>query len=614
MCGIAGAFQVSEDPGVLLNRVKTMTDLLQHRGPDFRDVDQFEDLTLGHSRLSIIDTSEAAHQPFKDVSRKKALVFNGEIYNYRVLKKDLENRGELFKSESDTEVLFHMLSNIGIEAVQRLNGMFAFAWWDQQENKLTLVRDRYGIKPLYYTFQQDGLYFASEIRALKPAVDFRLNQKQLNRLLTLQSVHGEETAIEGINELAPGTMLTFDADGNYEITNWFEPEPVFNQKKDPEITEEDVRTQFFKAVEKRLISDVPIGAFLSGGVDSSAVVAAMAQQSSSPVKTFTVGFDDERFDERLFAKKVADRYNTNHQEILLSEKEILGMVPDAITSMDTPSGDAVNTYIVSRMTREGGLTVALSGLGGDELFSGYPSFKVWNTLRKFKFAGNIPAGLRSKIMNMMPGKSIQKDKLRTILSGSIKPAELVYRMRQVFTDKLITELGKQPIDWIGTFAAEINRPQDQLTFTEMFLYCEPLLLKDTDQMSMASALEVRVPFLDHEFMNFVMKIPTHKRRYGYRKYSKGFFVDALKNDIPEECYNRPKSGFVLPMENWMKNDLKDFTLQGLHTPELQDLFGEQRLNTIYKRFTEGNRNVSWSRIWLLSVLGHWMHKNRVSVS
>lgn len=611
MCGIAGGFENNSDARKMLDKVSAMTDRIQHRGPDFSDVQQFGEVTFGHSRLSIIDTRDVANQPFSDSLKKNALIFNGEIYNYKVLKKELQRKGEHFKTKSDTEVLFQLLRHEGLKCLDRLNGMFAFAWWNTDTQELHLVRDRLGIKPIYYTFQKSGLYFASELRALKPVTDFRFDHKQLNRLLSLQSVPGENTAIEGIQELRPGHLLSIDTSGNYKITQWYDVESVFNQPKNESITPEDIRTQFFKSVKRRLVSDVPIGAFLSGGIDSSAVVAAMAQQSESQVKTYSVGFDDERFDERNYAKLVAQRYETDHTEIMLNNEQVLEMVTDAVSAMDTPSGDAVNTFIVSKVTKQSGLTVALSGLGGDELFSGYPSFKYWQMIKKMRFAGKISSNVRKKILQLIPGQSIQKEKLRKILSGSLTAPELVYRMRQVFTDEMLVKLNIEPLNWLGTYASEINTPQDQLTFSELFLYCQPLLLKDTDQMSMASALEVRVPFLDHEFLKLVMQLPQKKRKFGYRDYAKGFFVDALKKDIPEECYRRSKAGFVLPMQNWIKNELKDFTLDGLHTSENHQLLGEQKLNHLYEQFTSDKPEVSWSRIWLLSVLGHWLHKNKV---
>ncbi len=613
MCGIAGAFDTQSDSLKVMERVKNMTALLGHRGPDYSSVQTLGDAVFGHSRLSIIDTSNESNQPFLGANRKTALTYNGEIYNFKALRSVLQGEGAHLKTDGDTEVLLHLLNRHKLAALPKLNGMFAFGYWDSVSKSMLLVRDRLGIKPLYYTFKSGGLYFASELRALKPVIDAKLNHAQLSRFLSLQSVPGEQTIFDEVHELPPGHYLKYDQHGKYEVTPWYNLLDVLNQEKKEEITPEGLRNQFFKAVQRRLVSDVPIGAFLSGGVDSSAVVAAMAQQSKSPVKTFSVGFEDEAFDERIFATEVANLYKTDHQEIVLSEKEVLDSITEAVLAMDTPTGDAVNTFIVSKFTKQSGLTVALSGLGGDELFSGYPSFSTWNYLKNVRWASKAPHKFRKFLSGIIPGSGIQSAKIKSLLSGSITPAEVVYRLRQVFTDDMVSKLGIEPWQWLSVFGTDIIKPQDELSYAELQLYCSPVLLKDTDQMSMAHALEVRVPFLDHEFLSFVSQIPVSRRKAVRGKWPKWYFIEALKNDIPESTYQRKKAGFVLPMDRWMKKELLDFTMTGLQTKAMKELFSNKYLDTLTKDFFEETGKTSWSRIWLLSVLGNWIEKNTISL-
>lgn len=611
MCGITGALDTNSDPLVVMQRVKQMTTLVGHRGPDFSSVKTLDTTVFGHSRLSIIDVSSASHQPFIGVRKNSALTYNGEIYNFKILRKRLQDEGDVFNTDGDTEVLHHLMLRFGLDALPKLHGMFAFGFWNAAQKRLLLVRDRMGIKPLYYTFFKGGLYFSSEIRALAPVIDFRLNRRQLNRFLALQSVPGEETLVEGIKEVPPGHALIYDADGSFSVQAWYDPIAVWNQEKDEAITPNLIRKQFFTAVKRRLISDVPIGAFLSGGIDSSAVVAAMAQQSSKPVKTFSIGFKDADFDERSYATEVAKKFETDHTEIVLSSDEILENVPKAVSALDTPSGDAINTYIVSAYTRKSGLTVALSGLGGDEFFSGYPSFALWRKLAPFRWMSKTPAISRRVLSRLIPDKDAGSDKLKSLIAGSFTPGEIVYRSRQVLTDAMMTKLGVIPMEWLGAFGADVKHDQDAISYAEFMLYCIPVLLKDTDQMSMASALEVRVPFLDHEFFSTIARIPTEKRSPKYGNWPKWFFVKAMENDIPESCYKRPKAGFVLPMESWMKNELEEYTRNGLNMDVMQDVFGKASLEQFSNLFFRQDSHISWSRIWLLSVLGNWMKTNSI---
>lgn len=602
-----------------------MNKALTHRGPDAEGVFNGNGICLGHRRLSIIDLSQAANQPMSDPSGRYTLVFNGEIYNYKELRKSLN--GYAFVSESDTEVLLAGLIHTGTAFLSACNGMFSLAFWDAQKEELLLARDRLGIKPLYYARVGDKFIFSSEIRAILSSglVPKRMNEAVLGEYLRYQTVHGSNTMVEGIFGLPAGTFMSVNQDEEYVGAYW---NLVNNAELLPSnLTYQDakqlIKTRFEKAVSRRLVSDVPFGAFLSGGIDSSAIVAVASQKVSTPLRTFTVVFDDDQYSEAQFAKMVAEKYHTDHREIKLSPHTLIDQLPEAITAMDHPTGDGINTYVVSKAAKEAGITMVLSGLGGDELFAGYPVFQQISQLQQMKWLLSFPKWARRAIgqirANARPGVGAQKT--IDVICEDYFDVEYAYQYsREVVskqTNKSLLTLpphGSNSVFNIVHQGVGYGTPGFQLpflskiTYAEIVTYLQSVLLRDTDQMSMASALEVRVPFLDHELVQAVMAIPD---KFKYPTTPKSLFVDAMGELLPPEIVNRPKMGFTFPWDGWMRNELKEFCGDQILALGQRPQFNQEALSRRWDDFLRGDKYVSWSRIWYLSILEAWLSKNEL---
>ncbi len=609
MCGITGI----AGPGTAVDRrrratVVKMTRLLAHRGPDAEGIFESEKVALGHRRLSIIDLSEQANQPMSDAGGRYTIVFNGEVYNFREVRKRLGNYP--FRTNCDTEVVLAAFKAWGPGCLAHFNGMFAFAIWDDEEEALFLVRDRLGIKPLYFSLQGGQLFFASEIRSLIHGAGLKkvLNRQSLSRYLAFQAVHPPETLVEGIQQLQPGEWAVF-RNGKIEKKKYWEPQARSPIIGDCATAKEQVKFLLGKAVERRLVSDVPLGAFLSGGIDSSAIVALMAQASERAVETFSVVFDEQKFDESEFSGLVAKRFKTRHHPILLRPADFLESLPDALAAMDTPSGDAINTYVVSKVTKAAGITVALSGLGGDELFMGYgPYFKSLR-LGRMPLFWHLPASLRKMAMKLagafMPGH--QREKLQEIAASGSSADQLLPAFRKVLTEASLRKMGLQPPLLNGRFRPDERLPvYSRLTVADLALYTQDVLLKDTDQMSMAHALEVRVPFFDHELVEYVLRISDGCKHPGYPKQ---LLVEALGGLLPKEVVFRKKQGFDLPWKVWMKGALKPFCEARLDRLSQRNLFDFAHVQQLWATFLSGKNDTLWSRIWVLVVLEDWLERN-----
>jgi asparagine synthase (glutamine-hydrolysing) len=376
-----------------------MAERMSHRGPDADGVYQHKNCTLGHRRLSIIDLDSRSNQPFTDVSGRYTVVFNGQIYNFKEIKAMLPEYP--FRTTSDTEVIVAAYAKWGLQCVERMHGMFAFAIYDAVEESLFLARDRFGVKPLYYALYQDVFLFASEVRALLSTglVSKKLDHQGVHELLMFQSAACPNSIVEGVKQLHPAHYAVLKNGRLEEKRYW-----MFGASANGVATNythacKEVRRLFFESVERRMISDVPLGAFLSGGIDSSAIVAAMSQ-IRAPVNTFSIVFSEPEYDESEYSDLMAQKYATRHHRLLLSPGEFLSELPNALDAMDSPSADGMNTYIVSKLTRKAGVTVALSGLGGDELFAGYPNFRVWHKLHRTGFF-ILPRVMRRLIASKM---------------------------------------------------------------------------------------------------------------------------------------------------------------------------------------------------------------------
>ncbi len=620
MCGIAGI----SGKWMQENHLKwldAMKGAMQHRGSDDHGSIQWDDCSLGHQRLSIIDTSSDGHQPMVDGSENVVVVYNGEIYNFIELRQLLKGNYE-FKTDSDTEVLIAAYLRWGREFVNYLNGMFAIAIYDKQLHELLLIRDRVGEKPLYFFEKNQTLFFASEIRSLLATGESSavVDQEALVQYVTYQTVWNPLTIVHGIFSLLPGEMRVWK-DGGWIMTKRYWnvqdiPSVKENRSKDEVVKE--VRSHLDRSVQWRMRCDVSFGAFLSGGVDSSAVVGLMSQFSQQPISTFSIGFDDSRFDESEYAQIVASRYATNHHPIQLTTEYFLDSVLPALDAMDHPSGDGVNSFVVAKVTREQGIKMALSGSGGDEVFGGYPIFHrimQSRSLRKMippiAFNGPILETLLSKRWN-----KVQVNRLLPLLRSKRRSDELVFASDRMMIDthllQDIVNIADQ--SWLPANhwkSQDSDHLYQSISAAEMNAYLSHVLLRDADQMSMAHTLEVRVPLIDHELVEFVLSLPDE---YKVGKWDKSLLIQATKDLIPETSYNRKKKGFVFPWESWIKGPLRSFCESELLGLKDIPIFEAVGLEENWNRFIAGDNQIPWNYFWYLVVLSHWMKKNNVKFS
>jgi asparagine synthase (glutamine-hydrolysing) len=621
MCGIAGI--LTRDP--LSDAAKplgAMTDALAHRGPDSQGHWVSGSVALGHRRLSILDLSDSGRQPMIDADRRFVIVFNGEIYNYVELRAQLESRYS-FRTSSDTEVLLAAWREWGEAALPRLYGMFAFAIWDTREECLWLAVDRLGVKPIYYADLGDGIVFASEVRGVLASglVERRLNRDALGDFLGYQTVPAPDTLVAGVQMLLPGHVMRL-SQGRSETRCWWNlPAEVkpFPAGQDYPSTVRKVRDLLQAAVARRMIADVPLGAFLSGGIDSSAIVALMAHASTKPVETFSVIFEEKEFDESTWSGIVARKFNTRHHPILLKPTDFLAELEPALAAMDHPSGDGPNSYVVSKATKAAGVTVALSGLGGDELFAGYPFFRQLPRLQR-SVVMRLPLAVRrlaAGLARHLPGGR-RGAKLADVLSlrgTSLWDILPVYR--RVFPEAVARRLltfaprtANAATRWLQHHADEIKGLPllGQISAVEMGCYMQNVLLRDTDQMSMAHALEVREPFLDHDLVEYVIGIPD---AFKEPTTPKRLLVDALGDDLPPEVWQRRKMGFTFPWAHWLRHDLRGLCESRLGSLRHREIFHAAEIDHLWHAFVAGDPKVVWLQIWLLVVLEDWMSRNGI---
>jgi asparagine synthase (glutamine-hydrolysing) len=625
MCGISGFVPFKLTPEEAGQVVDRMNARLAHRGPD--NTGRWRDgaTCLGHTRLSIIDLSEQSNQPFRSEDGRYVIVYNGELYNYRELRLLLQRATHgsneqpyFFKTQSDTEVVLAAFIRWGNNCLSRFNGMFAFAIYDTTEKKLFIARDRMGVKPLYYYYGDQGLAFASEIRAIihSGIKRFSLNLSALPEYLMYQTVFAPATMVKGISMLLPGHFLEYTG-GKAAVTRYYDLHAIAPAETSPyDKICDKVLSLLTASVERRLIADVPFGAFLSGGIDSSAVVALMSRVSTEKVNTFNVSFDESDFSEARYARLIAKKYNTRHHEISLRPEDFLSRLPDALAAMDHPSGDGPNTYVVSRATKEAGITMALSGIGGDELFAGYDIFRRMASLQKRSWVNAVPHVLRSTAAAFIGARKNV---------GSLKTAELLrekelsfvsaYKYsRSVFSKKQLLELvpGSLPYQRVDQILSAIPQRNGQLltavSLAETETYLQNVLLRDTDQMSMAVALEVREPFLDHHLVEYVLSLRDETK---FPHTPKKLLTDSLGDLLPPEIINRPKMGFTLPWKHWLKAEMRSFCETRIEDFARRGLCDPAAVTGLWRRFLEGDPLVSWSRVWHIVVLSHWMDANNI---
>ena len=580
MCGICGKINFTGKP-VEEGLLRAMAETLTHRGPDDEGVYIGGSVGLGHRRLSVIDLSKAAHQPMPNEDETLWIVYNGEVYNFEELKEELLAKGHRFRSHSDTEVILHLYEEEGAKSVERLRGMFAFAIWDTKKKELFLARDRTGQKPLFYRIddKDETFHFASEIKAIlkDPTVKARPDLTAIDHYMTWQCVPAPYSAFDGIKKLPPAHYMTIK-DGKAKLTRYWRLD--YTPKLD--MTESEIKSKLVyemrEAVKLRMISDVPLGAFLSGGVDSSAVVALMAEVSNQPIKTFAIGFKDAAYNELSYAKIIAERFKTNHTEFII-EPNALEILPKLVWHYGEPFADssAIPTYYVSQLARDK-VTVALNGDGGDESFAGYERYMA-NELsdRITRFLPKPLARLMLMIAMKLPHGTSPKNTLwraKRFLQGSLKTPEMRNAdwmghfspeiKRELYTSDLLDKLSESlPYDaYLKRFSeTDAVSSLDKLLYNDINSYLPEDLLVKVDVASMASSLEARSPFLDHKFMEFAATIPSSLKLKG--RTTKYILKEALRGILPDNILFRPKMGFAVPIDRWFKNELKEMAYDTL---------------------------------------------------
>lgn len=624
MCGICGRFERSPlraaDPRI----VTGMADRLRHRGPDDSDVWSDGPVALGHTRLSIIDL-EGGAQPLANERGSVRIVFNGEIYNYRSLGEDLRARGHRFRTQSDTEVIVHAYEEWGRSAVTKLVGMFAFALWDDDRQRLLLVRDRLGIKPLFYWIGDDGtVAFASEIRSLlaTPELDAQPDLSAIDQYLGLQYVPIPRSGLEGVRKLPPAHTLTFEADST-SLWEYWTPDPVGSPDLGRSVACEQLRSTLTEAVSSHLVSDVPIGSFLSGGVDSGVVTALMARSSAGPVRAITVGFDDAEFDERSEAAVVARRYGCSHRKRRV-DVDAEAAFRHVVRHLDEPFGDwsAIPTYLVAEAARKD-VKVVLSGDGGDELFGGYARHRVQRLERLVRgTTDGLPPELVRRLADLYPSgwpgaASVRNLGLPFVHALARKHAHgffaSVEDRNRLYGPALRDHLhpGSDGIEsYVEPFRRHFDRVEDwdplaAALYVELKTYLVDDILTKVDRMSMAHSLEVRVPFLDHRVVELALAIPP-AMKVGWtrgKKILRWTFEDLL----PSEQWRRRKRGFDIPAASWLRGKLKsvaaDHLLDGslaargiVRQPEVERLWEEhQQVHADHSR-----------KLWALLMLEAWL--------
>lgn len=620
MCGIAGligleAWQHQE-------AVQLMTNAMVRRGPDGGGfyVAESGQCVLGHRRLSILDLSSASAQPMTSSDGRYHLSYNGEIYNFSVLRSQLEQSGIQFHSKGDTEVLLHVLATWGVQGLARVNGMFALALWDERERTLLLARDRFGQKPLYWARVSQGIVFASEIRAMLASglVPAKLDQAGLQGYLSYGAVQEPKTIIQSVQALPRGCYLLLSAESKDSIHRL----PKLNNSLRIASVGE-LRDLFAAAVNRHLISDVPVGCFLSGGLDSSAIVAAAVHGQQSELHTLSVVFPDAiELSEQSYANNIAEKYHTRHQEIPINNDELRVLSEKAIHAMDQPTGDAVNTFIVAHAASQAGLKVALSGLGGDELFGGYPSFTDVPMMIKYHTALRPVGLLFTQAAGILDAWNRRNGKRKDFFEAPRSVLNAYLTRRRAFTSRQLGALCHMyaQAEWISGVPAETSSGleartrgmalPDAIAFLELEFYLGNMLLRDTDTMGMWHSLEIRAPFLDAEFSEAILSLDPDVRIP--RKLSKWKLVEILGDWLPAGLAQRPKQGFVLPFERWLSGSWRNDVEAGLKALPKLAPFDDHAIQDLWTAFLKAPAHVGWFRVWQLYVLSQYLRCNRLA--
>ena len=621
MCGIAGEIyadpQARPDPGLVARMCRSIS----YRGPD--DTGSFVDgpLALGMVRLSIIDL-EAGHQPISSEDGSVTVVFNGEIYNFKELRGLLEAKGHRFKTRSDTEVIVHLYEEHRERFVEHLRGMFAIALWDRTKRRLLLVRDRLGVKPLYYWADSRRLLFGSEIKAIlqDPKVLRTPDFKGLDQMMRYGYTAPPTTCFDGIRELPPASILSYEQ-GRVQVHPYWDLRFEAANTYDEANSREELRALLREAVRLRMRSDVPLGALLSGGIDSALVVAMMSELSDEPVKTFSIGFEDQRFSELPSARQLSTHHGTDHHEHIVTP-QIIGLLPTLIRHHDAPFYDAsaIPTYYVCQMAREH-VTVALSGDGGDELFAGY---NLYLADKAAEYYGKIPTWLRngvlSPVANWIPESdhyvNIGRVAREFVRAGSLRREERherwtskvkrETRQRLYRASPLLDQLSDEVPHHLERFfrAQPLTSGLNQMLYVDLKTLLANQILPKVDRMSMAHSLEVRSPLLDHKLHEFAATLPECAK---LRRRTTKYLLRSLASDyIPADLLKRPKRGFMVPLDRWFREDLSDYVREILFDPGTRSrgLFHQDAVEDLIERHMTG-RGRFGREIWMLLVTELW---------
>jgi asparagine synthase (glutamine-hydrolysing) len=651
MCGICGIYQYgASEPAIDSDLIVRMRDTMTHRGPDDAGVYISEDrrVGLGNRRLAIVDLSPAGRNPMSNEDGRVWITFNGEIYNHESLRPELETKGHRYRSRTDTETIVHLYEERGLDFVHDLEGDFAIGLWDESARRLVLARDRIGVKPLYYTIAGGRLIFASEIKAIleHPSVTRDIDEQALYHYLSFLTTPAPQTLFAGINKLPAGCMLTCDESGDVKINRYWDAIAANPQSDAREMSEQEVAGEVLRlltdSIGKRMMSDVPFGVFLSGGIDSTANVALMARLMDKPVRTFTIGYrDDPAYNEIEQAREVARHYGTDHHEVIIGQQDLLDLLPDLIFHQDEPIADpvCVPLYYVSKLARESGTPVVQVGEGSDELFCGYRDYasyldlynRVWNPLMKLPSAVRTAiaaagTGLdRMGIARLLPkGRKILPDLMRRLANGE----ELFWSGALVFDEvNKRRVLNRETLDRLDSRAGGSNghlsshsiiradldrlsraRPDadqlEKMIYLELKLRLPELLLMRVDKLTMATSVEVRVPFLDHRLVEFAMTIPSRMKYYnGETKY---ILKRALRGVIPDRVIDRRKQGFGAPINEWMFDRLGSLVERSLFDSPLRrrNLFNYDFIRDLLARHRAGRADYSFF-LWSLLNLSLW---------
>ena len=600
-----------------------MSSLLSHRGPDDSGIYLKGNVGLAHRRLSIIDLTPAGHQPMPNEDESVWIVFNGEIYNYQDIRRDLLVRGHRFRSNTDTETIIHLYEDKGEDCVQDLRGMFAFAIWDAKKRRLFCARDRVGKKPFVYAHTGEGLFFASEIKSLLAcsSLDKKIDYSALHHYLTYQYVPSPLSIFATIKKLPPGHMLSYE-DDTLTIKRYWNLS-YRNKLHLPSLEDYGKRLEelFEEAVRIRLRSDVPLGAFLSGGIDSSLVVAMMQRLMNQPVKTFSIGFKEEAYDELAFARMAARQYQTDHHEFVV-KPDALSILPQLVWHYNEPFADssAIPTYYVSKMTREH-VTVALNGDGGDESFAGYERYVADKLADYYRYVPPfIRDGIFQKVINRLPYSTNRKSfvrRLKRFIKGISEVPERRYVRWICFFDNEMkrdlytaafhdlmkyTDSVDLTVNWYGK--ADGKAFIDKTLFVDVMSYLPEDLLVKVDIATMAHSLEARSPFLDHKLMEFAASLPDDLKLRGIE--SKYLLKHTLCGMIPRPIVQRKKMGFGVPLDMWFRNDLKEMAYDVLLAKKCTErgYFKPESLQKLLDEHVSERYDHSY-RIWALLFLEMW---------